>query len=95
MLVYHATECTDDERKCRECGLRTVPRILYLDKHCYCKSCAADLGLWDADDVDHEQTERFDEITLTLQEAQEEMAQDPYWRRRCIPPNSCYGGPWG
>ena len=94
MMVFHATECKDKDRPCLECGLKRVPRILYLGKHCYCKSCAADLGLWDADDVDREEIARVDEIVLILEEAKEDQEPFDVWRRRqCT--GICYGAPWG
>lgn len=81
------------EKGCIECGHHIKGHmVIRNEKDVYCKSCAADHGMWDKDDVDIERFNRFDEIHLVMDESLEDQKSTP--RRRCYDGRVCYCAPF-
>lgn len=75
--------------KCAECGLSIPGHMVEWNRGCmkmtegygnihWCKSCAADLGMWPKDDVDHELFRMRDEIVLVMDESAEDFKSNNY-----------------
>lgn len=91
-LMYEIEEY-EGNQGCLECGTHMKGQMVIRDgEDVYCKSCAADHGMWDKDDVDIERFNRFDEIHLIMAESAEEHRKSS--RRRCYGGRACYCAPF-
>jgi hypothetical protein len=90
-LEFHSIECKDSKKACLECGHRTLPRILYQGKHCFCTECALALGIWEGE-VDHALVERLDTILLIVEESA--FGKSKFRKRRCFDGRACYCAPF-